>query len=162
MNAEQKQIQLLALIRLRGTVNVPSKIKDTLKMLRVERPNYMTLIPKTPEYMGMIKKVKDFVTWGEVSKDTLEFVLRKRGELTGRKKLTDEYIKENTKYSNISEFASALFDGSATLSDVPQLKRFFRLHPPRKGFKAIKKGFAEGGDLGYRGTTINELIVRMA
>ncbi|MHA1686336.1 MAG: 50S ribosomal protein L30 [Candidatus Heimdallarchaeaceae archaeon] len=162
MDAKQKQTPLLALIRLRGTVNVPSKLKDTLKMLRVERPNYMTLIPKTPEYMGMIKKVKDFVTWGEVSKETIEYILRKRGELTGRKKLTDEYLKENTEYSSIAEFASALFEGSATLKDIPQMKRFFRLHPPRKGFKAVKKGFAEGGDLGYRGTTINELIVRMA
>jgi len=162
MDAKQKQTPLLALIRLRGTVNVPSKLKDTLKMLRVERPNYMTLIPKTPEYMGMIKKVKDFVTWGEVSKETIEYILRKRGELTGRKKLTDEYLKENTEYSSIAEFASALFEGSATLKDIPQMKRFFRLHPPRKCFKAVKKGFAEGGDLGYRGTTINELIVRMA
>jgi large subunit ribosomal protein L30 len=42
------------------------------------------------------------------------------------------------------------------------MKRFFRLHPARKGYKAFKKGFAEGGELGYRGSAINELIVRMA
>lgn len=162
MSETQEQVPLLAIVRLRGTVNVPEKIKETLKMLRIEKPNYMTFVPKTPDYMGMIKKAKDFITWGEVSKEAVEFVLRKRGELTGRKRLTDEYIREHTKYKDIAEFASALYKGSAKLRDVPELKQFFRLHPPRKGFKAVKKGFAEGGDLGYRGETINELIVRMA
>ena len=58
--------------------------------------------------------------------------------------------------------AKALHKGELSLKEIPNMKRFFRLHPARKGFKAIKKGFAEGGDVGYRGEAINELIVRMA
>ena len=42
-------------------------------------------------------------------------------------------------------------------------KKFFRLHPPRKGFerKGIKIPFKLGGALGYRGEKINDLIKRM-
>jgi large subunit ribosomal protein L30 len=36
------------------------------------------------------------------------------------------------------------------------------LHPPTKGFKGkIKKSYSAGGELGYRGEKINELIKRM-
>jgi large subunit ribosomal protein L30 len=43
------------------------------------------------------------------------------------------------------------------------IKRYFRLHPPRGGFerKGIKVPFQKGGALGYRGTKMNELILKM-
>jgi len=37
----------------------------------------------------------------------------------------------------------------------------FRLNPPKKGYKSIKKSYKEGGALGYRGEKINNLIQRM-
>jgi large subunit ribosomal protein L30 len=42
-------------------------------------------------------------------------------------------------------------------------KPYFRLNPPRGGFerKGIKKGFGQGGALGYRGAEINILIKKM-
>lgn len=42
-------------------------------------------------------------------------------------------------------------------------KKFFRLHPPRKGFerKGIKLPFNIGGAYGNRGKEINKLIMRM-
>ncbi|MCG3215090.1 MAG: 50S ribosomal protein L30 [Candidatus Heimdallarchaeota archaeon] len=152
---------MMAVIRLKGTINVFYKISETLDMLNVRKTNYMTLIPSTSSYLGMLKKSKDFVTWGEINQKALEHVIRKRGELVGRKRINDKYIKENTQYPSITALAKALLSGEITLRDVPDMKRFFRLHPARKGYKAIKKGFADGGDLGYRGEAINELIVRM-
>ena len=42
------------------------------------------------------------------------------------------------------------------------LSPVFRLHPPRGGFKgSTKKPYSDGGELGYRGPAINELIRRM-
>ncbi len=40
-------------------------------------------------------------------------------------------------------------------------KLIFNLPNPKKGFKGIKKGFNEGGDLGYRGDKINDLLERI-
>ena len=51
----------------------------------------------------------------------------------------------------------------ASLKDQKKTKKFFRLHPPRKGFgrKGIKKPYNVGGGLGDRKEKINDLIRRM-
>jgi large subunit ribosomal protein L30 len=162
LSQEQEQTTLLAVIRLRGTVNVHFKIQETLNLLNVRRTNYMSLIPNTPSNLGMLNKARDLITWGEINPKVLEHVLRKRGELKGKIAITDKYVKENTSYPTITSLAKALHKGELSLKEIPDMKKFFRLHPARKGFKAIKKGFAEGGAVGYRGEAINELIVRMA
>ena len=42
------------------------------------------------------------------------------------------------------------------------IKPLFRLRPPSKGFKGkVKKSFAAGGEAGYRGHSINDLLERM-
>ena len=162
LSQEQEKTTLLAVIRLRGTVNVHFKIQETLDLLNVRRTNYMALIPNTPSNLGMLNKARDLITWGEINPKVLEHVLRKRGELRGKINLTDKYVKEHTNYPTITSLAKALHKGELSLKEIPNMKKFFRLHPARKGFKAIKKGFAEGGDVGYRGEAINELVVRMA
>ena len=73
--------RLLAIIRIRGTVGVSGEIKDTLKMLRLNRRNHATLIDDRPSYIGMLKKAAEYVTWGEIDLETLELLLRRRGEL---------------------------------------------------------------------------------
>lgn len=114
----------IAAIRIKGLVNVKKTVEDTLKILRLYRKNYCVVLEKKPEIIGMLKKIKDCITWGEIDDSTLKFLVEKRGEKD---------------------------------------KKFFRLHPPRKGFgrKGTKKPFSVGGALGYRGEKINELIKRM-
>ena len=162
MSQTTKEPELLAVIRIRGKVNVHFKIRETLNMLNVRRSNYMTLVPNTSSYMGMLKKAKDYLTWGEVSQEALEYVLNKRGEIAGRSKVSNKYLKENSSYTTIKALSKALINGETSLNDITGVKKFFRLHPASKGYKSVKRGFAEGGDLGYRGNAINELIVRMA
>lgn len=162
MSKTQNKPDLLAVIRLKGKINVNYKIQATLNMLNVRRTNYMTLIPSTPSYLGMLKKARNFITWGEINQDVLRHVLEKRGEVTGRKKLTNKHLKEFSEYPTINALSKALHKGEVALGEIPEVKKFFRLHPARKGYRGIKKGFAEGGEVGYRGEAINELIVRMA
>lgn len=162
MSKNEEKPVLYAVIRLRGQVNVHHDLRATLDMLNIRKNMYMTLVPSTPSYLGMLKKVRDLITWGEIEQEILEHVLNKRGELEGREKITDKYIKDNTEYATIKAFSKALVKGETSLNDVPNMKRFFRLRPARKGYKGVKRGFAEGGEVGYRGSAINELIVRMA
>ena len=162
MSKKEDKLELLAVIRLRGTVNVPFDVKENMKMLNVHRSNYMTLVPNTSSYLGMLKKAKDFLTWGEINQEALEHVITKRGELPGKVKITNKYLKDNTTFTTIKALSKAFLTGEASFKDVPEMKRCFRLHPARKGYKGVKRGFAEGGELGYRGSAINELIVRMA
>ncbi|MDI9437362.1 MAG: 50S ribosomal protein L30 [Euryarchaeota archaeon] len=150
---------MLAAIRVRGRTGIKGGISDTLDMLRLTRINHAVLVPETPSYLGMLRKAKDYITWGEISQETLEELLEKRAMLPGREKVTLEYLEE-TGYKSLEELAQALLEEKAQLEELG-LKPVFRLHPPRKGYKDIKKAFNEGGTLGYRGEDINHLLKRM-
>lgn len=152
---------MYAAVRLRGGVKTRQDIKDTLSMLRLDRINHCVLIPDTPNYLGMIHKAKDYIAWGIINPETLALILKNRGKLEGKDDLTEEYLKENTKFKSIDELAKAICEGKASVEDVPKLKPVFRLHPARKGLRGTKRNFIEGGDLGFHGAEINFLINKM-
>ena len=152
---------MYAVVQVRGVVNTRQDIKDTLKMLRLHHINHCVLVADTPENLGMIRKVKDYVAYGEVDAMTIETLLRTRGRVIGDASLTDEYIKANSTYSGITELAKALTGGELKLRDIPGVKPVLRLHPPRKGYKTTKRTFIQGGALGYYGQEINTLLYKM-
>ena len=151
----------IAVVRVRGSVNTPAKIKDTLKMLHLLKVNHCIVIDDSPTYKGMLQKAKDWITWGEISEEMMTKLLEKRGRLPGNKRLTDEYIKENTKFKSIADFVKAFMEGKATLKDIPGLKPYFRLNPPRGGYEDLKKQYTNKGTLGYRGAGMDKLLKRM-
>lgn len=156
-----KKRKCLAVIRVRGESDVFREIKDTLKMLHLSRNCHATLVDDRPSYVGMLRKARNCVTWGEVSLENVVFLLRKRGRVVGNKKLTDEYVKE-TGYESLEDFAEAIHTGKVEFSGLPSVKPVFRLHPPKKGFRGkVKRSFVAGGVTGYRGEAINDLIKRM-
>lgn len=129
----KKASKKIAIVRVRGDVNIQKPIKDTLKMLRLYRKNYCSIYDATPNILGMVNKIKDYVTWGEIDQETLKLLKEKRGEKTKNK------------------------EGKELV------KPFFRLSPPKKGFgrKGIKMPFHLSGALGNRKEKINDLIKRM-
>ncbi|MBU5688426.1 MAG: 50S ribosomal protein L30 [Candidatus Aenigmarchaeota archaeon] len=150
---------MFAVVRIRGWAKTRKEINDTLEMLKLKRNNNCVLIPETPQYKGMLNKVKDYVTFGEIEKDVLVELLEKRCEIIGGK-LTKENIKEITKFDSFEKFAQALLDGKVKLKDFKKIKPVFRLNPPRKGFRSKRLPYPKG-DLGYRGKDINEFLKRM-
>jgi large subunit ribosomal protein L30 len=109
----------------------------------------------------MLHKVQNCVTWGEISKENIALLLKKRGRLVGDKKLTQEYTQE-LGYKSVSDLAEATYKVEVEYSRLPKVKPVFRLHPPKKGFKGkVKKSYAAGGVTGNRGEAINDLIKRM-
>ncbi|MFX0064222.1 MAG: 50S ribosomal protein L30 [Candidatus Hermodarchaeota archaeon] len=153
----------LAVIRVRGPVNVRANINYTLKLLRLSRVNHCVLIENNPDYLGMLQKVKDYITWGEISLEMLEELITKRGRITGNKRATDQLVQEYTSFSSIKDFAENLYEFQTESSAFPQLKPIFRLSPPRKGYErgGIKIAYSVKGALGYRGDAINSLLKRM-
>ncbi len=150
---------MIAAIRVRGTTGVNGDITDTMKMLRLNRINHVVILDENPSYQGMLQKAKDYITWGEIKEDTLTKVISKRGRLPGGAKVTEEYLKENTPHKSIEDVAKAVFKGEKL--EGLGIKPVFRLHPPRKGFKNVKKAYNEDGTLGYRGENIEDLIKKM-
>jgi len=152
----------IAVIRIRGKLGITKDIADTLNMLHLFNKYYCAIVENKPDYIGMIKKIMDYVTWGEINKEVLKLLLEKRGRLPRKKHLTKEYLEKNTKM-DFNEFAESIINSKILLKQVKGLKPFFRLKPPEGGFerKGIKKPFSIGGALGYRKENINQLIKKM-
>lgn len=149
---------MIAVIRVRGRVGVRKEIKDTLEMLRLKRVNHCVVVPETPSYLGMLKKVKDYVAYGKIDFDTFLELLKWRGRLIGNKKLSAEQVKK-LGFSSLEELAKNLYDGKLKFKDI-KLKPVFRLRPPKKGHKSIKLHYPKGS-LGNWGKDINKLLKRM-
>lgn len=138
----------MAIVRVRGVIGLKKEIQNTLKMLNLRRKNHCVVVDNTSSFIGMIKKAKDYITYGEIADDVFKELVEKKGEeykglLQDRKGVIHHknyFVFGNKKY-----------------------KKFFRLNPPKKGFgrKGIKKAFSIGGALGYREDKINDLIKRM-
>ena len=138
----------IAVIRVKGLTGVRYDIDNTLKKLNLYKKNYCVVVPKTAAYMGMIKKVKDYATWGEIEESTYNTLIEKRAkEFTGR--VTDR--KGKIRYNRFIKV------------DNKKIKKFFRLNSPKKGYgrKGIRVSFNNGGALGNRGDKIKDLIMRM-
>ncbi len=151
------------IVRLRGQADTHHSVKKTLELLKLHKVNHAVVYKADATIEGMLRKAKDKVTWGEITKEDLVHLIRKRGELYGKgRKVTDEYIKANTSYKSIEAFVDAIFEGTAKISDIPEIQPVFRLSPPRRGFKSLKNPWGRKGSLGYRADAMSELLVRMA
>lgn len=132
---------MYAAVRIRGEVGVREKISDTLEMLNLRKKFNCTLLPETDDYKGMLKKVGDFVAWGEVDEEIAEKILRRGG------------------VEDIEEVVEGLSEGRS-LSKMDTERRF-GLTPPSGGFKKSTKEVYPKGEAGYRGEDINGLLERM-
>jgi large subunit ribosomal protein L30 len=152
----------LLAIRIRGGVNASHRQEDTLRMLRVDRNNTATLLDDRPEYRGMLQHAKDYITWGEPTLETISLLLEKRGKKVGNHPIEVESLND-LGYDSYDSLAKAILEGEVEFNKLEGVKPFFRLHPPRKGFKrTVKRPYRDRGELGYRGEAINELAKRMA
>ena len=147
-STNQAPAEKLAAVRIRGLTGVKSGIKITLSMLKLYKNNYCCVLQNNKIHEGMLKKAKDYITWGELDDETFNALVEKRGEeFKGR-------ISDSKGKINYNDFITI---------NNKKIKKFFRLNAPKKGFgrKGIKHPYQTGGALGYRGIAINELIKRM-
>lgn len=152
----------IAIIRIKGKVGIKKDIKDTFNLLRLYKKNTCVIISNSPSNIGMIQKLDNYTTWGEIDEETFKNLLKKRGKIARKEQLTEEYIKEKINLS-LDQFSKEFINFKKELKDIPGFKPFFRLRPPTKGFepKGIKKPYSMGGVLGYRKNAINDLIKNM-
>ena len=156
---------LYAVVRIRGLSGARPDVEKTLYLLRLRRRFAASIYHDSlPGIYGMLKKVENWATWGEIDRETLLLLLRRRGRILGDKPLTDEWVREKLGLSGLEELADKLLKGELHYHRLEEygVKPFFRLHPPRGAFKnSIKRHYGDKGELGYRGSAINELLKRM-
>jgi len=151
----------LAIVLIRGFVNLSPDVKKTLDLLRLRKKHACVVVNDTPENRGMLQKVKDYTTYGIIEEAFFAELLEKRGELVGQ-----TLISKATEKVDCKKIAKEFFAGELQLRDFVEkhnIKPYFRLHPPIGGFerKGIKMPFTKGGVLGQRNEKISELITKM-
>lgn len=77
----------IAIVRIRGLVNVNKQKEKTLELLGLYRKNYCVVKEDKPELAKMIEKIKDLVTWGEIDETFHKDLQDKKGEKTPEGKL---------------------------------------------------------------------------
>lgn len=138
----------LLVVRIRGTVNVPRGTEKTLRMLHLFKKHTATIVPDNPVYKGMLQVAKDYVSWSPADSTIVEAIVKNRGETVGGSQVDSDDLK-TWGFASIKSLCSSLSKGEVHLKNLQGLKPFFRLHPPRGGFKkSIRRGGAEGGVLG--------------
>jgi large subunit ribosomal protein L30 len=134
-------------VRIRGTVNVPYWANNTLDNLNLDKRFRATVIPETPQSLGMLRKVKDIVAWTSADAVIIKELLEKRGKRSGFKSITNSDLPEG--YNSIEELASAIADDKLSLSKLAFIKPWFALNSPRGGFKRkTKTQYSQEGVLG--------------
>ncbi len=138
---------VIAIVRVRGVAGIKPDIRKTMELLRLNKKHHCVLYPKmTRQLEGMLNVAKDYITWGEISRETLKELISKRGRLPGDKRVDPK---------DVESLADAIEKGEEV-----KIKPVFRLHPPRKGWHNIKLRYPDGA-LGPRGKDMDELILRM-
>jgi len=151
---------MLAVIRIRGSVDTSRDVEATLRMLKLNYVNNCILVPENEDYLGMLKKTKDYITWGKIDKQTLVELLKKRGRILGDKQMEEKNLKEITKFSNFEELSDALIESKINLKDLKEIKPVFKLNSPRHGLRAKRLPYPRGA-LGNRKEKINEMLMKM-
>jgi large subunit ribosomal protein L30 len=140
----------IAVVRVRGRRKIAPRIVKSLELLRLERPNHCVLVEDSPQYLGMLEQVKDYVAYGPVAEETIERLLEKRGR-KGK-----VMLKTALKEDGLKKAAKEIFSGKKTADFANPV---FRLNPPSRGYKDIKRSYPQG-DLGKRGE-MDSLLRRM-
>lgn len=148
-NKKTSEKKLLVVIRISGMIKIRKDMANTLDRLMLRRKYSCILINSNNKNLyGMLKKVRNFVSYGVIDNNIIEKLVKERGKsIEGNKRKVEidpnEVVKGLVEGKKLNEFG---------------LKPFFRLHPPRGGIKS--KMHYPKGVLGEN-KEINKLIERM-
>ena len=71
-------IMAYLVVRIKGTVNIPTWARTTLDNLNLDKRFRATVVPETAESLGMLRKVKEVVAWTTADTGIVKELLEKR------------------------------------------------------------------------------------
>ena len=137
---------MILIIRISGLVENDKKLEETLSRMRLRRKYSAILIHSSDENKKLLQKIRNYIAYGPIDKETLKLLIEKRAKSIDKKKVDAEKILEH-------------IDKKSMLS--LGLKPYFRLHPPRGGIDSKIHFGKKKGVLGDNKEKINYLVRRM-
>ena len=148
-------------VRMRGTVNVPYWALTTLGNLYLKKKFSATLVPETTNYLGMLRKINQWVAWSRADSDIIKILIEKRGKKKNPTLESKDENKSKSDHEGIDELVEVIVNDKIKFSDQNNIKPWFSLSPPQGGFKRnTKKQFSDGGILGNNKELL-EIVKRM-
>ncbi len=151
---------LILVVNLHGAINSSAPVRKALTELWVARRFSASVVTDDAPTVGMLKLCKDYVAWAPVKEELLADLLRNRGMVSSTKTLDQGALKE-LGYKKHEDLAAKMVKDQVRLSAVGGILPYFRLAPPKGGFKrSMRRQFSERGLLGSN-PDLGEIVRRM-
>ncbi len=139
---------LLLVVNLHGAINSSAPVRKALNELWVAKKFSASVVGDDAPTVGMLRLCKDYVAWCPIDEGLLTDLLKKRGMVSGARALDQASLK-GMGFSKPEELASKMVKEQVRLSAVQGVLPFFRLAPPKGGFKiSLRRQATERGVLG--------------
>ncbi len=151
---------LVLVLNLHGKINSSAPVRKALGELKVERKFSASVVTDDANTVGMLKLCKDYVAWSPVDVELLTTLLKERGMVSTTSRLGTEALSAMG-FKKHQDLAEKMVKEQLRLSQVKGVRPFFRLAPPKGGFKvSLRRQFSESGLLGSN-SKLSELVRRM-
>jgi large subunit ribosomal protein L30 len=164
-------------VRMKGTVNVPRWANLTLENLHLNKKFRATIIPENEQTLGMLRKIKELVSWSSVDDAFIKEFIEKKARISASKLATaptttmangmnnddaENKIEDKThQNTDLSTVITTISQNQTYLSKISGIKPWFALNPPKGGFrKKSKRSYSQNGILGENKELIS-LVKRM-
>jgi len=151
---------LILVVNLHGMINSSAPVRKALNELWVAKKFSASVVPDDAATVGMLKLCKDYVAWTPVEEDLLSDLLKKRGRVSASRTLDAASLKE-LGYKKHEDLAAKMMEEQMRLSAVKGVLPYFRLAPPKGGFRmSLRRQSTERGLLGNN-PKLEEIVRRM-
>ncbi|MGD8638106.1 MAG: uL30 family ribosomal protein, partial [Nitrosopumilaceae archaeon] len=96
-------------VRIKGQADVPHWATTTMTLLKLDKKYRATILPAKDNTLGMLNKVKHYISWIELDTDLAKELLDKKARKSGYQKITPEDLKE-LGFNTVEDLAKALSD----------------------------------------------------
>ena len=151
---------LLLVVNLHGQINSSAPVRKALNELWVAKKFSASVVTDDVPTVGMLRLCKDYVAWCPVSEELLTDLLKKRGMVSAARSLDAATLKD-LGCKNHEDLAAKMVKDQTRLSAVDGVLPYFRLAPPKGGFKrSLRRQATERGLLGNN-PNLDAIVRRM-
>ena len=151
---------LFLVVNLHGTINSSAPVRKALTELWVAKKFSASVVSDDAATVGMLRLCKDYITWTPVEGELLTDLLSKKGMVSSTKPLDAGALKA-LGFKSHKDLAAKMVKDQTRLSAVSGVLPYFRLAPPKGGFRrSLRRQFTEKGLLGSN-PKLEEIVRRM-
>lgn len=139
---------LLLVVNLHGQINSSAPVRKALNEFWVAKKFSASVVTDDPQTVGTLRLCKDYVAWCPLDEGLLTDLLKKRGMVSSSRPLDQSSLKAMG-YKSHEDMAAKMLKEQVRLSAVRGVLPFFRLAPPKGGFRlSLRRQSTEKGVLG--------------